>query len=498
MSSNLWARSYSLRAVLAIALLVGFYATALGLALGLLAIPYLMYTEGKRVYIKVALLCVVGAGAILWSILPRIRRWEEPGPRLTEEEQPRLFAIIRDVARRMEMPMPAEVYLIADVNAFVTQRGGFLGLGSRKVMGIGLGLLAVDNVSQLRATLAHEFGHFKGGETRLSGLIYGTRTAMIRTLESLHATGSSMLHLPFEWMLKAYLRITQAISRQQELVADEWSVRLEGKTAHLTGLDTEALHGTGFSLYLRNEVNPLCNLGVAPANLFEGYRRFLGSSGWKKLEPKLAEYVSQAEADPYDSHPGHEERKAFAQQLALPDKPMDTTPALSLLEKVDGLEARISEAMRPEELKPVSWNEAAARWGELWAQGAARMQQHRPQATFGEVVRLLRDTAQHEALAEAVEPRLVGYREEDRAALVRSEVVGHASAYLASILARHGFQWQTEPGEPLMITREGHGVDVRALVSGVVEGEEPPETLLALAREAGVPEEARWPVAAAA
>ena len=42
------------------------------------------------------------------------------GPRITEHDQPELFALIRDVAARTKQTMPEEVYLLNDVNAFVS------------------------------------------------------------------------------------------------------------------------------------------------------------------------------------------------------------------------------------------------------------------------------------------------------------------------------------------------------------------------------------------
>jgi len=68
--------------------------------------------------------------------------------------------------------MPAEVYLIAEANAWVIDRGGIMGCGSRRVMGLGLPLLQVLSVYQLRAVLAHEFGHFHGGDTKLGPWVY--------------------------------------------------------------------------------------------------------------------------------------------------------------------------------------------------------------------------------------------------------------------------------------------------------------------------------------
>ena len=88
--------------------------------------------------------------------------------------------------------MPSEVYLTAEVNAWVMDRGGMMGFGSRRVMGLGLSLLQVLSVSQLRAVVAHEFGHFHGGDTKLGPWIYKTRAAIGRTLEGL-AECSSLL-----------------------------------------------------------------------------------------------------------------------------------------------------------------------------------------------------------------------------------------------------------------------------------------------------------------
>jgi heat shock protein HtpX len=492
----MWARSYTLRAILAIALLVGFYAVAITLALALFGLPIAMIVSGRLVglAIKLAFVGFIAGGTILWALVPRRAKWEPPGPLLTEAEQPRLFAIIRDVASRMSSPMPSEVYLIPDVNAFVTQRGGMLGFGGRRVMGIGLGLLAVDNVSQLRATLAHEFGHFEGGETKLSGLTYATRAAMVRALQNLQESGSTVLHKPFEWMLLLYMRLTQAISRQQELVADEWSVKLEGKTAHLTGLEQEFVHGFGFHFFLSREVEPLAKLGVGPANLFEGYRRFLTSSSWRKAQGDVAQELGKREADPYDSHPGHEERLAFAKALPLPDKPMDTTPAFTLLENAEAVEQSFTTKLRPENLKPVSWSETGARWGELWQETAARVAARVPDFSVGSLATLLRDTAAQERFAETINPRLLAYRRADRQEQVREAAVNYSAAYLACVLNRHGFEWHTEPGEPVLLKRSEVSVDPRELANSLQKGEVGPEALEKLVADAGLEPTARWEV----
>jgi Zn-dependent protease with chaperone function len=215
------------RAALAVALLIGFYLLALGIAGGLLYIPYAEWTYADRVTGRILVFCVASAFAILRGIVPRPDQFDPPGPIVTEREQPRLFAVIRGVSKATDQAMPEEVYLVPDVNAFVAQRGGVMGFGSRRVMGIGLPLLESLTVPQFRAVIAHEFGHYRGGDTKLGPWVYKTRASIIRTLQSL-ARHSSLLQKPFIWYGEAFSRLTLAISRQQEYVADELAARTTG------------------------------------------------------------------------------------------------------------------------------------------------------------------------------------------------------------------------------------------------------------------------------
>ncbi|HKP77249.1 MAG TPA: M48 family metallopeptidase, partial [Longimicrobiaceae bacterium] len=131
------------RAVLAVLLFIGFYVLALGIAAGLAYIPYAEVVYTHRVTARLDLFCIIAAGIIVWSILPRPDRFRPPGPRLTAQEQPRLFRAIEEVAAATGQGMPAEVYAVSDLNAWVMQRGGFMGFGSRRVMGLGLPLMQV-------------------------------------------------------------------------------------------------------------------------------------------------------------------------------------------------------------------------------------------------------------------------------------------------------------------------------------------------------------------
>ena len=461
-------RSVTVRAVVALVFLIGFYVVGLGSGIGLLGGAYLIVKESHRIPVRLVGAMAILGGTLLWSLVPRRSKFVPPGPEIFERDHPRLFAVLREIASTMGQPMPAHVYLMPDVNAFVTESGGILGVGGRRVMGIGLGLLAADNLSQFRATVAHEFGHYAGGDTRLGPIIYATRAAMVRTIENL---SGSWLSRPFVWCWKIYLRLTQAISRQQELVADEWSVRVAGKTAHVTGLRQEALHGLGFQSFLRAEVGSLVERGVRPHNLFEGYRHFSRSSVWNKIEDAARELARETSTDPFDSHPALEERIAYAEQLLLPDRPMDETPSTSLLERPGALEESVTGAMLPEGLEVVDWREADAHFGQNVLAGGRRLQARNPELTLGALLDALGEPGARRELVERTVPSLIGAALPEAMTWWRDAAVDYSAGFVAAELVRCGFVWRTAPGEPLRLERGEDKIDIHARLKDAIDQE---------------------------
>lgn len=290
------------RAALAIVLTIGFYAMAVGIAFGLLWLVYAQVAYAERISVKLTVVAVFGAGAILWSVLPRWDSFTPPGPKLDKRAQPRLFRAIEDIARKTGQAPPAEVYMVSDVNAFVAQRGGIMGFGSKRIMGLGLPLMQVLTKREFEAVLAHEFGHFHGGDTRLGPFIYKTRFAIERTISNLAGAGS-LLHLPFLWYGKLFLRLTLAISRAQEYAADALAARTVGAAALAGGLKKLPGASIAFGPYFDQEMVPALEAGVRPP-LSGGFARFIESDGIAPVMEKVTnEALTSDEDDPYDTHP---------------------------------------------------------------------------------------------------------------------------------------------------------------------------------------------------
>src|SRR5439155_18086383 len=98
------------------------------------------------------------------------------------------------------------------------------GPSRRRIMGIGLPVLETLTIGEFTAILAHEFGHYEAGDTKFGPVIYKTRTAIIRTLHGLAHRKSALTEI-FGRYGRAYIRFTQGVSREQELVADRLAAR---------------------------------------------------------------------------------------------------------------------------------------------------------------------------------------------------------------------------------------------------------------------------------
>lgn len=347
------------RATAAILLTIGFYGLALLIAIGLLAVPVLEWTLANRVTPRLALICVIGAGLILWSIVPRPDRFVAPGPRLERADNPRLFDEAEGVAKQVDEPMPAEVYLVPEVNAGVFQRGGFLGRGGHRVMVLGLPLLDVLTISEFRAVLAHEFGHYHGGDVKLGPWIYRTREAIGRTIGNL--TGRGLLQMPFLVYGRLFLRTTQAISRQQEFAADALAARTVGSGALIDGLRRIHAAGLAFSAYWREEFVPVLNAGYQ-VPFVSGFQQFSTNERVAGLLDKaMQEELANPSVDPYDSHPPLAERIAAVEHLPPGPPANDQSPALALLGDPKAAESSLLLAvLKPGvSLRELDWDRVA-------------------------------------------------------------------------------------------------------------------------------------------
>jgi len=361
-------------AALAVALIVGFYTLTLALAAACVYLPYLMFTSQHGAGIQVLFLLLSGvlmAGTMLWSLIPRRQKFTPPGPRLEAARHPRLFAEIHRLATSLNEPPPHEVYLIPEVNAWVAEPEG----RGRRIMGLGLPLLQILTVSRFRAVLAHEFGHYYSGDTRLGPWVYKTRAAMVRTLLGLGRPSAVLKVLTRFLLVRAayevvtrvmmgywnlFLRITQLISRRQEYRADELACAVAGSRALIEGLQDIHRGAAALSAYL-GELGRALGAGYRPP-IAQGFSLFMAAGDiHEALEAYLVKELAHPQTRPFDSHPPLRDRLLAAGRLPPGDDPQNDHPAISLLEDVTSLEAQLLQKLNPKRnigsLKLAPWED---------------------------------------------------------------------------------------------------------------------------------------------
>ena len=453
------------RALLAIALMIGFYALAAGLAAGLLFLPLAGWRGVGLVHPGPAVGCILTALAVVKAAFPRRLRDQAAGVPLREADQPELFAVIREVATAAGHPMPDEICLIASVDAFVTQRGGWMGFGSQRVLAIGICLLQTAGVDELRGVLAHEFGHFTGGDTRLLPWIHETRAALGRSIEELEQQKSA-LRYPFRWYARLFRRLTLAVSRAQELAADRLAAGVVGTEAVVAGLLSLTGASKLFPVYFEQVVAPVISARRRPP-LAKGLAQFMASAPMRPVALQIEERaLATNEVDRDDSHPPLPERIAAALELGAPPRfPRVDRPAIELLSDRDSLEAHVLAWAfgRPKisSFRPIEWSEAGEevivpRWREEFARWNARPQRPFTGITLGQLPDRVESAWR---IGKACASRYV-----DPQGYLGLGLFGLAVAAGLS-LHRAGFKAASLPGAPVVFERAGHRFAIEVDVS---------------------------------
>lgn len=103
---------------------------------------------------------------------------------ITDYDQPELFDFIRQLTDESGAPFPKHIYISPEVNASVFFDSSFWSMffPVRKNLVIGMALVNCVNQSELRAVLAHEFGHFSQRSMRFGSYVYNFNQVIYNTL----------------------------------------------------------------------------------------------------------------------------------------------------------------------------------------------------------------------------------------------------------------------------------------------------------------------------
>ncbi|MFZ1083514.1 MAG: M48 family metallopeptidase [Terracidiphilus sp.] len=391
--SRLPSRKWSIAALgsAGMALVIVSYLLAIFLGFACLALPvvllgYLPIGGPANFLVYRMLFSVFGIATgltIFWSLVPPNDQHQVNGVRIDLNQEMSLAKEIKAIATELREPMPTEVYLIGDANAFVREEDEAKGFGRRRILALGLPLLQMLTISQFRAVLAHEFAHYYAGDTRLGPWVYEARVSLSRLYQNLGKHSQVMPYLRRWWImaiaykflmngLKMYwmifMRITQAISRRQEIRSDELACYIAGSQALIDGFEGIAKCSAGLNAYWNSFVLPVAMGGYQP-DLTNGFQQFMHVPHVVKATSEyLAHQASVTKQSPFDSHPPLNLRIDQARRLNLPAPQISAIedaelPMISLLiEDVKSLEASLLTKILPThdvaDLKPLNWETA--------------------------------------------------------------------------------------------------------------------------------------------
>ncbi|MCA2176568.1 M48 family metallopeptidase [Nonomuraea glycinis] len=353
----------ALRALLAFALLAGFYVLVGAVVATAVVLDVLLIIDFHANLLRGAIVLTLAAAALLQALwmVSRRRGGEQPGVVVGREHEPVLWQTVEDLARRVRTAAPDEIRLVPEVNAAVGEDTRLLGLvATRRRMYIGLPLLQTLTVDEMRAVLGHELGHYSGAHTRMGAPVYRGRVSLIATVQNLGK--HPFIQRIFALYAKLYLRISQAVSRKQELEADEFAVQIGGRQAMAQALRKIHYTATAWDLYTEAYLSMTGAGGYRPSTVFGGFHSMLNDTARQEELVRLGERPE--ETSPYDSHPSLADRLAAIELLPEPEHVPDPRSALTLLQDANVAAQAVEESMWTPQalmsLRPASWEELVA------------------------------------------------------------------------------------------------------------------------------------------
>ncbi len=300
---------------------------------------------------------------------------------ITREEEPAIFEFLDALIAEVGAPRPNKVYITHTVNAAVFYDSSALSLiwPTKKNLLIGLGLVNGLNVSELKAVLAHEFGHFSQRSMKLGTYVYVANRIIADMVWGRDSWDDALRRMSgwdirisiFIWAIIAFVWVIRqvlgllfrvinlleaAMSRQMEFNADRVAVSVTGSDAIVNGL-----YRAGFSDacldYSLGELSDAIDHELYTNDLFyhqsqaEEHLRTLAKKPEWGTPPSVpkdnpgAARIFDADDDSrpsmWASHPANTAREENAKEIYVPCE-VDARPAWALFTNPESLRKRVT------------------------------------------------------------------------------------------------------------------------------------------------------------
>lgn len=300
---------------------------------------------------------------------------------IKRNDEPQLFAMIDEIVKEAGTDFPKKVYLTYDVNASVFYDSSFWSMffPIKKNLIIGLGLVNSCTKQELKAILAHEFGHFSQRSMKVGSYVYNVNQIIFNLVNDddsyqkaidkwANASGYfaifAMLAVKItngiKWVLTkmySYVNIRHlALSREMEFHADEVAANIAGSLAleeSLLRLDlAENSYNSVIGFYDRKIAESKASKNIYKEQLF--VMNFLAyeseietKNGLPLVKPTEAGLFSKSKLvieNQWASHPSTEDRVARLQQLNIV-KQGDHNSARTIFKNIEATEEQLTSKL---------------------------------------------------------------------------------------------------------------------------------------------------------
>jgi Zn-dependent protease with chaperone function len=298
---------------------------------------------------------------------------------LKPEDQQELFDFVHSLAEEAGSPKPKRIYISSDVNACVFYDSSFLSMffPVKKNLLIGLGLVNSLNLSEFKAVIAHEFGHFSQRSMKLGSYVYNVNKIIYNMLfenegygkmVEKFASASSYFAIfgwltvkivqAFQWILqKLYIVVNKAergLSRQMEYQADSVSGVICGPRHLITALHRLEIGDSCYQTLLSHYSSWIPE-NLKPDDMVVQHREMiLNYCEMQGLEikhglPEIRKDYNGSQfrsririRDKWSSHPDTGEREAYLLSLGLSDTEVNINSPWTLFHHCEMLQKTIT------------------------------------------------------------------------------------------------------------------------------------------------------------
>lgn len=310
---------------------------------------------------------------------------------ITKEEEPKLFEFIQEIVNAVKTDFPKKVYLSSDVNASVFYDSNFwsMFLPIKKNLQIGVGLINSVSELELKAILAHEFGHFSQRSMKVGSYVYNVNRIIHNMLYNndsynsiAQSWGSVNGYFAFfagiavkivegiQWVLRQVYQVVNlsyyGLSRQMEFHADAVAASVTGSQPLITSLLRLDLANHSFNKVLDYYGNKISE-SITTKNVYEQQTLVMNFiAGKSKLQiqndlPQLTtDFLNRYNKsklvieNKWDTHPSIEDRISELEKLNLVKSQESNKLATSLLNNRADLQSKFTEKL----FSAVSYSEA--------------------------------------------------------------------------------------------------------------------------------------------